>query len=68
MPSVGEIVYYVLKDGLPAIGLLVCFDIAKRKLRYPLKWAFVILLVANLAGLTTAWLLKYSGILGAFAT
>jgi hypothetical protein len=59
----GEIVFGALTAGLPAAVLLVTLDIPNRKFRYQLKWVFVSLLLANLAGIAAARLLSYSGVL-----
>jgi len=56
-------VYYALLDGPPAAALLLTLDVPKRKLRYPLKWVFISLLVANLAGMAAVKLLSFSGVL-----
>ncbi len=63
MPTMGEIVFGALTAGLPAAVLLVTLDIPKRKFRYQLKWVFVSLLLANLAGIAAARLLSYSAVL-----
>jgi len=38
-------------------------DVPNRKLRYPLKWVIVSLVVASLAGIAATRLLSYSGVL-----
>jgi hypothetical protein len=63
LPTMGEIVFGALTAGLPAAVLLVTLDIPNRKFRYQLKWVFVSLLLANLAGIAAARLLSYSGVL-----
>jgi len=67
MPSLGEVIYYVVSDGPPLLVLLRAMDWTSRKFRYPLKWVFVAMLVANLASIAASRLLRYSGILGTFA-
>jgi len=63
MPTMGDIDYEALTTGQPVAALLIILDVPKRKLRYPLKWVFVSLVVASLAGTAATRLLSYSGVL-----